>query len=62
VIVWGTNDFAFREANRNRFEGAFRNHRTALFDDASHFLQEDIGQRIAEAFKAFRSELDRTTR
>ena len=53
LIVWGTKDFAFREANRRRFEAAFPNHRTVLFDDASHFLQEDAGERIAEAFKAF---------
>jgi haloalkane dehalogenase len=53
LIVWGTKDFAFREASRKRFEAAFPNHRTVLFDDASHFLQEDVGERIAEAFKAF---------
>jgi haloalkane dehalogenase len=53
LIVWGTRDFAFREANRKRFEATFPNHRTVLFDDASHFLQEDVGERIAEAFKAF---------
>ncbi len=53
LIVWGTKDFAFRDANRRRFEAAFPNHRTVLFNDASHFLQEDAGERIAEAFKAF---------
>jgi haloalkane dehalogenase len=53
LIVWGSKDFAFREVNRMRFEAAFPNHRTVLFDDASHFLQEDVGERIAEAFKAF---------
>jgi pimeloyl-ACP methyl ester carboxylesterase len=53
LIVRGTKDFAFREGNRKRFEAAFRKHRTVLFDDASHFLQEDVGEQIAEAFKAF---------
>jgi haloalkane dehalogenase len=62
LIVWGTKDFAFREANRERFEAAFPNHRTVLFDDASHFLQEDVGESIAEAFKAFAASSDRTTR
>jgi haloalkane dehalogenase len=61
LIVWGTKDFAFREANRKRFEAAFPNHRTALFNDASHFLQEDVGERIAEAFKAFAAKPNKAT-
>jgi haloalkane dehalogenase len=56
LIVWGTKDFAFREAERKRFEATFPDHRTILFENASHFLQEDVGDRIAEAFKAFRRE------
>jgi haloalkane dehalogenase len=56
LIVWGTKDFAFHEAERKRFEATFLNHRTILFDNASHFLQEDVGERIADAFKSFRSE------
>jgi haloalkane dehalogenase len=50
---WSIASFAFRAVNRKRFEAAFPKHRTVLFDDASHFLQEDVGERIAEAFKAF---------
>jgi haloalkane dehalogenase len=61
LIVWGTKDFAFREANRKRFEAAFPNHRTVLFDDASHFLQEDVGERIAEAFKAYAAKPNQAT-
>ncbi len=34
LIVWGTKDFAFREAERERFEQAFPRHKTILFDDA----------------------------
>jgi len=56
LIVWGTKDFAFGAGERKRFEASFPNHRTILFDNASHFLQEDVGERIAEAFKCFRSE------
>ena len=56
LIVWGTKDFAFGEGERKRFEATFPNHRTILFENASHFLQEDVGERIAEAFKCFRSE------
>jgi haloalkane dehalogenase len=48
-------DFAFRDAERTRFERIFAQHTTVLLDDASHFLQEDAGERIAEALRAFRS-------
>jgi haloalkane dehalogenase len=57
LIVWGTKDFAFGEAERRRFERAFPRHETLLFDDASHFLQEDVGDRIAEAYRRFRHAL-----
>jgi haloalkane dehalogenase len=57
LIVWGTKDFAFGAAERQRFERAFPNHATVLFSDASHFLQEDVGDRIAKAFIAFRNEV-----
>jgi len=56
LIVWGTKDFAFHAAERERFEAIFPNHRTILYDDASHFLQEDVGDRIAEAIRAFRAD------
>jgi haloalkane dehalogenase len=56
LIVWGTKDFAFREGERKRFEAAFPDHRTILFDNASHFLQEDVGDEIANAFKSFRQD------
>src|SRR5262249_21220255 len=56
LIVWGTKDFAFREGERKRFEATFPNHRTILFDNASHFLQEDVGDQIADAIKSFRKE------
>jgi haloalkane dehalogenase len=57
LIVWGTKDFAFGEAERRRFERVFPRHETLLFDDASHFLQEDVGDRIADAYKRFRRAL-----
>ncbi len=47
LIVWGTRDFAFGSRERERFERVFPNHRTVLFDRASHFLQEDAGDEIA---------------
>src|SRR5262245_1779651 len=57
-IVWGLKDFAFRDAERQRFERIFPQHTTVLFDDASHFLQEDVGDRIAQEIRAFRREVD----
>jgi len=57
LIVWGMKDFAFREAERARFERIFARHQTVLLDDASHFLQEDEGLRIAALFRAFRSQV-----
>ncbi len=53
LIVWGTRDFAFREAERRRFERIFPTHTTVLLDEASHFLQEDAGERIAESIRLF---------
>jgi len=47
LIVWGLKDLAFRGAERQRFEQLFPNHTTVLFDQASHFLQEDVGDQIA---------------
>jgi haloalkane dehalogenase len=47
LLVWGARDFAFRSRERERFERLFPNHRTVLFEQASHFLQEDAGEEIA---------------
>ena len=60
LIVWGMADFAFREQQRQRFERAFPNHKTIKYPDASHFLQEDVGERIAEEIKVFLGDLQAT--
>ena len=57
LIVWGIEDFAFRDAERRRFEVAFPNHRTVLLSRASHFLQEDAGEEIAAQLKAWYREV-----
>jgi len=57
LIVWGTKDFAFRDAERERFERIFSRRRTVLLDNASHFIQEDEGDRIAALFRQFRKEV-----
>lgn len=57
LIVWGTKDFAFGDAERRRFEQIFSTHQTILYDNASHFLQEDAGELIAEEMARFLAEL-----
>lgn len=50
----GANDFAFREPERVRFDATFSNHRTLVFEDASHFLHEAVGDRIVDAYRRIR--------
>lgn len=59
LIVWGLKDFAFRDAERKRFEQLFVNHKTILIKDASHFLQEDAGDEIAAAIRVFTNRSER---
>jgi hypothetical protein len=47
---------AVGEADDKRFEAAFPRYLTVLSGDGRHFLREDTGDRVAEAFKAFRGE------
>ena len=59
LIVWGGKDFAFRDAERQRFENTFLTHKTVLLPNASHFLQEDAGEEIAELIRQFLRREDR---
>lgn len=52
LIVWGDRDFAFREAERRRFESIFPNHRTVVLPGAGHFIQEDAPAEIASAIQS----------
>jgi hypothetical protein len=49
-----SKDFGFREPERVRFDATFSNHRTVVFEDASHFLQEAVGDRIVDAYRRIR--------
>jgi len=40
LLLWGSRDFGFRDAERSRFERALPDHRTVLLD-AGHFWPED---------------------
>lgn len=51
LIVWGTQDFAFKTPERERFETLFPNHKTVLLETASHFIQEDAAEEITEEIR-----------
>jgi len=48
LFTWGTEDFAFKEAERKRFQNIFKNHETVLLD-ASHFWQDEEGEKASQA-------------
>jgi haloalkane dehalogenase len=52
LIVWGEQDFAFRETERLRFEAYFPRHHTQLLDGAGHFIQDDAPAEIVAAIRA----------
>jgi haloalkane dehalogenase len=57
-IVWGARDEpGFRPAERNRWESHLPLHETEVLEDASHFVQEDRPDRVAEAIRRV---IDRT--
>lgn len=51
LIVWGVEDFAFQEPEREKFESIFTNHKTILLEGSSHFIQEDSPHTITDAIK-----------
>jgi haloalkane dehalogenase len=48
LFCWGTEDFAFRDAERERFQRVFKNHETVLLH-ASHFWQDDESEKACKA-------------
>ena len=55
LLVWGTKDFAFRAAERRRWEQVFPEHHTVLLDGAGHYIQEDAAQDIVAAIRDWRT-------
>jgi haloalkane dehalogenase len=51
LLTWATNDVAFREPERRRWEAAFPDHRTVILDGAGHFIQEDAPAEIIAAIR-----------
>ncbi len=51
LLVWPTRDFAFRTAERERWESLFEDHRTVLLEGASHYIQEEDPEAIVTAIR-----------
>jgi haloalkane dehalogenase len=54
LLVWPTNDVAFRERERQRWEELFPDHRTVLLEGAGHYIQEDAADEIVAAIRGWR--------
>jgi haloalkane dehalogenase len=54
LIVWPTNDVAFRDRERKRWEELFPNHRTVSLEGAGHYIQEDAADEIVTAIRSWR--------
>jgi haloalkane dehalogenase len=53
LIVWGDRDIAFRDQERQRFEGLFPQHHTVPLPGAGHYIQEDSPDEIAAAIRSW---------
>ncbi|VAW61513.1 Haloalkane dehalogenase 2 [hydrothermal vent metagenome] len=53
LIVWGLEDFAFQEPERDRFRKLFADHQSVLLENAGHFIQEDAPEEITRAILAW---------
>jgi haloalkane dehalogenase len=51
LILWPTRDQAFGDAERERWERTFEDHRTVLLEGAGHYIGEDAGEEIAQAIR-----------
>lgn len=49
LIVWGTEDFAFDEEARRRWEDTLTDATTVLLDGAGHYIQDDAPEEILTA-------------
>ena len=56
-LTHGMKDFASRDSKRKRFERLFLRHKMLLVEEASHFLHEHAGDRIAKSIQVFMREV-----
>ena len=54
LLVWPTNDVAFRDRERRRWEQIFHDHQTVALDGAGHYIQEDAADEIVAAIRNWR--------
>ena len=53
LLVWPTNDVAFREPERKRWEQVFPRHHTVMLEGAGHYIQEDAADEIVAAIRGW---------
>jgi len=53
LLVWPTRDIAFRDPERRRWEEIFPDHTTVTLTGAGHYIQEDAGEEIIDAIRAW---------
>jgi haloalkane dehalogenase len=51
LIVWPSDDVAFREGERKRWEAIFTDHRTVMLEGARHYIGEDAADEIVAAVR-----------
>jgi haloalkane dehalogenase len=51
LLVWPTDDVAFRSAERERWESTFHSHTTVLLEGARHYIGEDAPDEIVRAVR-----------
>lgn len=51
LILWPSDDLAFADIHRERWEEAFPSHRTIRLEGAGHFIQEDAAEEIVAAIR-----------
>jgi haloalkane dehalogenase len=54
LILWPTNDVAFGDRERRRWEELFPNHRTVSLEGVGHYIQEDAADEIVAAIRSWR--------
>ena len=55
LLVWPTNDVAFRDPERRRWEQLLPDHHTVILEGAGHYIQEDAADEIIGAIRGWRA-------
>jgi len=57
LLVWPTNDVAFRDRERRRWEQLFPDHHTVMLEGAGHYIQEDAADEIVAAIRGWQQRI-----